>query len=1009
MARQIGKSSKTPGRVSLYIGGSFEAAWENLLLPWFEGVAPRAFEQAVPVAVVTPFRSHAHLLRSKLLAQGISLLDVRFLVPARLREFLQSAEIPSVPLREHLRLLLSVAANECVAHFQHDDTIENALIAKSVAREPDQLLRAMDNVSAAGARFADLASPTLAQITRRFEDMLKRRGCALVAGADGLLLQAARAGKPRFSNLLISGFDAAHWPLWPLLRAAVHSAQAATVILRQPRDEAAELDRTWVSTWEEYFGPARQLPPPHAEPRFPALLTLPQTATEIDGRKENPLGNVYFALGRDSNEQARAILALAIGFLNEPRCDRLAILLPGPGALARLVASCLEKFRIQHNDTIAHRMRGAFDTEEWRAWLELQERPQLESLLRFLAHSPAAVALFAPVSLRQTKDTLQRACGDILINAVDVVREYCRSKKDNAIYQTVASALDAIRFLPESATFKEFVETADEIFRVFKWTERSVELKRLARGWSVGLVDHFPREHFLRWLSEIFAESSLSRDACGDHPYARVQLLRYDQAETGNWSHVIFGALNEGVLPPRDDESPFLSDDTIASLNARNQEQSKRFGEGQQIAREGTTLCLGARERRALALRQLLNAIESTTHGIGVAAELYTQSPREQAINPSDFFARLYFSARAEALSQRDIARLHKRTLDWLAQTDLFKPSAPDDPELKETGVAYYARRRPDAEFGEYEFAFRKGSPPPLKTFSATDIGNSLQRPALVWMRVFLGVDAEELNGTSWSLATGQWVHRWLASIGAPRENRFIPRPSPGEIVRRVTAEADSFRDEILSTLAACGRTREPDWWRSGWRNARHLAEQFAKQLAATENWPRLATEWRLDSPHMIQLGAGDELQVRGYADLILARDERANEIWIVDYKTGDAEPLKSRPDDLRKQLLAGDGIQICIYALAMHSGAREISASLLTRDTNLEQQLTFQDIVAQAAIWKAIARMQRSGIFGMRGELRSEFKFTGTYPLATLWIDKDLLEAKWERTHPPLAKRRDR
>jgi hypothetical protein len=1008
MARQIGKLTKTPGQVSLYVGSSLEAAWENLLLPWFQAVAPRAFEQAAPVAVVTPFRSYAHLLRSKLLAHGISLLDVRSLVPAQLREFLQSAEIPSVPLREHLRLLLSVAANECVAHFEHDDTIENALIARSVAREPDELLRAIDNVSAAGTRFSDLASPALAQITTRFEDMLERCGCALVAGADRLLLQAARAGKPRFSNLLVSGFDAAHWPLWPLLHAAVRSAQDATVILRQPRDEAAELDRTWISTWEEYFGPARQLAPPRAEPRFAALLTLPQTVMEIDARKENPLGDVHFALGRDSNEQAQAIVALAIGFLNEPCCDRLAILLPGPGGLARLVASWLEKLRIPHNDTIAHPMRGTFDTAEWRAWLELQERPQLESLLRFLAHSPAAVALFAPLSLRQTEDTLQRACGDILINAMDVVREYCRSKKDNPNHQTVASALDAIRFLPESATFKEFVETADEIFRAFKWTEHSAELERLAHGWSGGLADHLPRDHFLRWLSEIFAESSLSRDACGDHPYARVQLLRYDQVETGGWSHVIFGALNEGVWPPRDDESPFLSDDAIASLNARNQEHSKRFGEGQQIAREGTILCLGARERRALALRQLLNAIESTTHGIGVAAELYTQSPREQAINPSDFFARLYFSARGQALSQRDIAQLHQRTFDWLAQTDLFKPSAPNDAELKQTGVAYCARRRPDAEFGEYEFAFRKGSPPALKTFSATDVGNSLQRPALVWMKVFLGVDAEELNGTSWSLATGQWVHRWLASIGTPRENRFIPRPSPGEIVRRVTTEADSFRDEILSTLTECGRKREPDWWRSGWRNARHLAEQFAKQLAATEDWPRLATEWRLDSPHMIHLGGGDELRVRGYADLILARGERANEIWIVDYKTGDAEPLKSRTDDLRKHLLAGDGIQICVYALALHPRDREISASLLTRDTNLEQQLTFQDIIAQVEIWKEIARMQRTGIFGMRGELRSEFKFTGIYPLATLWIDKDLLEAKWERTHPPLAKRRD-
>ena len=73
-------------RVSLHLATSFDAAWEHVLLPWFEKVALQAFEQTAPVAVVTPFRSHAQLLRGKLLAHGISLLGVRFLVPAQLRE-----------------------------------------------------------------------------------------------------------------------------------------------------------------------------------------------------------------------------------------------------------------------------------------------------------------------------------------------------------------------------------------------------------------------------------------------------------------------------------------------------------------------------------------------------------------------------------------------------------------------------------------------------------------------------------------------------------------------------------------------------------------------------------------------------------------------------------------------------------------------------------------------------------------------------------------------------------
>ncbi|HKS32038.1 MAG TPA: hypothetical protein VJR28_06490, partial [Chthoniobacterales bacterium] len=102
--------------VSLHLADSFEAAWDSVTLPWFEKVAPRAFEQSVPVAVVAPFRSHAQLLRSKLLAHGISLLGVRFLAPAQLREFLFRDTAVKLPLREHLRLLLAIAAEEFAAN-----------------------------------------------------------------------------------------------------------------------------------------------------------------------------------------------------------------------------------------------------------------------------------------------------------------------------------------------------------------------------------------------------------------------------------------------------------------------------------------------------------------------------------------------------------------------------------------------------------------------------------------------------------------------------------------------------------------------------------------------------------------------------------------------------------------------------------------------------------------------------------------------------------------------------
>jgi hypothetical protein len=48
---------------------------------------------------------------------------------------------------------------------------------------------------------------------------------------------------------------------------------------------------------------------------------------------------------------------------------------------------------------------------------------------------------------------------------------------------------------------------------------------------------------------------------------------------------------------------------------------------------------------------------------------------------------------------------------------------------------------------------------------------------------------------------------------------------------------------------------------------------------------------------------------------------------------------------------------------------------------------------------------MQQTGVFGMYGMLRSAWAFTRAYPLATLAIEQEILEQRWELTHPALAK----
>src|SRR4030095_36314 len=128
-------------RISLLLSPSPEAAWENVIRPWFEKIATSGLREERPIGVVTASRSQAYFFRSRLLAEGKSLLGVKFLSPSQLRELLLRGRDLYVPLREHLRLFLAITAEELSSGNGNN---EAALVAKSIARDPDPFLRVLD-------------------------------------------------------------------------------------------------------------------------------------------------------------------------------------------------------------------------------------------------------------------------------------------------------------------------------------------------------------------------------------------------------------------------------------------------------------------------------------------------------------------------------------------------------------------------------------------------------------------------------------------------------------------------------------------------------------------------------------------------------------------------------------------------------------------------------------------------------------------------------------------------
>ena len=1017
MARR--EAQKDLRKVSLHIGPSFDAAWENVLLPWFQAAARASWQQQLPTLVLVPLRSHAYAIKSRLLDHSVSALGIRFVSPAELRELLTAQTKTRLALREHLRLLLSIAAEECM-ELPGDPTLREKrmleadfLAARSVARAPDHLLRAIDQLGAAGWDFSAVELPALRKVEARFQQQLADCGFELIHTADRRVLDQTGAGRPIISNILVTGFNGVHWPLWPLLQATVMSAQEATVFLDDPRDEARDIDETWVGTWEERFGEAKPISP-QAKSSGDSLFA----EAEMKGNGVFPT-NSLFVVGANATEQAEAIAQLCVRFLVEKSCTSVGVIFPGSGALPCLVAGALSKLAIPHSDGLGHPVPGLFESAEWRAWLQLQHGPRVNSLLQFLSAFRNREELLPNPSLRRFERTLRSAHAEVLIDDLAVLQKFCANEPDER-NQQVAKALQLIEFLPAHGTFPAFLDATKGAFSRLNWTQHWMEVANRSSDWAGRVKADFSRALYLRWLKEIASTFNVFRNAAGDHPYARVQLMTIPQTQGREWSHLIIAGLNEGSWPPPD-RGEFAREEEIQKFNRsirqlnRRATRQGRQGEGHTSVREGYSLYLGPAEQRQIALRQFQDLLESATERIAFTASLVQESAPERLWNPSELFTRHYRQMHHRALTQRALSELQMLTRCWILEARDKKKSGAASQETEPARVAYNARRNPTAISGEYDFAFRS-NPPAVPVLSVSDFEQLLLAPALVWMKKYLGVEAPEESDNVWSTSTGKWVHSWLAAIARVEEKNFSALPSAAEIERRVCAAAEAKRAEIERLCDAAGRPL-PDWWMGGWRHALFLARALAEKLATVADWPWMAAEWSIEGNFPVN---AESLSLRGRIDLLLARDGptagslASEHLWIVDYKTGAKKALaagkvdaEGRRPALKKRLLDRSALQLGLYSIAASTlGAKATEVSLLSPIVRpFAPQISGDEFLSEAEIFAELGKMQRTGVFGLHGPLRSDYQFIDAYPLATLAVEPDILEQRWEHTHAALVK----
>jgi hypothetical protein len=983
-------------RPVLLVAPSVEEAWDDAIAPWFELVVPGAWKHPLPSLVVVPTRGHVNDLKARLIAKGFSHLGLQFVTPASLRALLARDDAAPPAKPEHLRLLLAIAANE----MEDWPNESEALAAKAVARAPALLLRALDRLETAGWKFEELALPSFAPVVQRFNELLKKCGFVLPVEIDRRRLQKAAGGERKFFHVLITGFDGAHWGDWFLLRAVVELAENTTIVLEEPRENFSDIDLCWIGSWEEVCGEVQRALKP-ARPPGDSLFS----EAEMRGSPETTK-RFDFLIGTNFSEQAEAITRQCVRYLADEKCTRLGVIFTGKGALPRLVASSLERLEIPHNDGLGHIVPGIFESAEWQAWIELQRAPRLNSFLRFLNALPDPAVVSTKISRQVFEKILRESYKEVLLDDLELLREFCATHASDKS-QSAAEALRALPFLPPRATLAEFLEQTHAALAHLDWKQHALELANVARDWSQRLDSKFSRALFLRWLEETAATSDAARSAAGDHPYARVQLVTVARAQNQEWSHLILAGWNEGAWPPPAG-TEFARPDEIRAFNRSVQQLNKRAarqgsqGEGHTSVRENHSLYLGPGEQRAIALRQFDALLESATEGVTLAASLVQEDAPERFWNPSECFTEIYLKTRGEPLTQTTLKNLQRAT------ALLPKPAAAAT-DVQQTLIAFNTRRDSSKAAGEYDFALRSNeSYRPVPKLSVSDLERMVSSPAIIWMKRFLGMEAPEDAANPWAATTGKWVHDWLANIIEARDGRiFSAFPSLIKIDKRIRLAADERCATLRRLCDLLGKV-VPDWWNSGWLNARYLARHLGAKIGGAKGWEWMATELSVGREGAVKIADGVELELHGQIDLVLAQNDAASfagqKIWIVDYKTGSARELKT--SDVHDNLVKGTALQLGLYALAMRElGAAAVSVSILSLFVkSVGPQLTVLDLEPHRNVFADLATMQRTGVFGMKGEIRPAFGYSATYPLATLQIDNDILEDKWALTHPALV-----
>ena len=488
----------------LFFTASVEEQWQTLAGPWLRELAGTAWKNPKPTAILTPSRAESFYLRSRLVAEGVPYFGLRFWTPSDARKFLLAETSPGIQSATLAEQRLIVRA--CAEELSSRASVDKPTLA-SVVREPGAFLRAYDLLLAAGWDPAREGAAYGRDLAQEFQREVNARGIATQAGLHRhLLRKIASAGESLIANLLVVGFNATHWPLWDLLKAAVFSTEQAAVALLSPREFGGEIDKLWHSSWEELT---------QTEAIHPFSLTASASIEEPDAPFADLVGS--YERGNASAPSMRPTSPFSPRptwprrfapsrckpsiICGATDCTRLGIAFPEANALALGVADELRRLEIPLDDGTGAWTPGIFEQRSWQSWIALQEEPGVQRLIAWLRACDAqrvSCGLKSGLSAREAADILESALGDTLVDNLDFLARHIEAHSNRRGAADVAKFLRPTHRLAGRSDFRRLSGAHTSGLRVARlgaapraFANRSSRLAPRAR--RPPLAPHVPR------------------------------------------------------------------------------------------------------------------------------------------------------------------------------------------------------------------------------------------------------------------------------------------------------------------------------------------------------------------------------------------------------------------------------------------------------------------------------------------------------------------------------------